>query len=56
MSFLAFGHGQLSYEDWERIVTERVSFERSVIQAERAAVFAEADWDNARGKELGDQQ
>jgi hypothetical protein len=46
----------MSYEDWERIVTERVNFEKSVIQAERDAIFAEAQWDNARGIGLGEQQ
>ncbi len=53
---IRYSNGLMSYEDWERIVTERVNFERSVIQAQRNAVFAEADWDNARGKGLGDLQ
>jgi outer membrane protein TolC len=51
-----YSSGLMSYEDWERIVTERVNFEKSVIQAERDAIFAEAQWDNARGIGLGEQQ
>lgn len=51
---IRYSNGLMSYEDWERIVTERVNFERSVVDAERAAVFAEAAWDNARGIGLGE--
>lgn len=53
---IRYSSGLISYDDWERIVTERVTFEKAVIRAERDAVFAEAQWDNARGKELGETE
>ncbi len=52
---IRYRNGLMSYEDWEKIVADRVNFERSVILAERNAVVAQANWDNARGIELETQ-
>lgn len=49
-----YSSGLLSYENWELIVTDRVNFERSLIRAQRDTVIAEAEWENAMGKGLGD--
>lgn len=47
---IRYSNGLMSYEDWERIVTERVNFERGLIRAQRDAVIAEAAWNRAAGK------
>ena len=44
----------MTYEDWELIVTDRVNFERSLVQAQRDAVIAEAQWTKAQGKGMDD--
>lgn len=51
-----YSNGLMSYEDWERVVTDRVNFERSVIRAQRDAIVAEAQWSNSRGIQLGDMK
>jgi outer membrane protein TolC len=49
---ISYSNGLMSYEDWEKIVSERVGFEQSLIRAQRDAVIAEAAWDKASGKVL----
>jgi outer membrane protein TolC len=51
---IRYSNGLMNYENWEQIVTDRVNFERSLIQAQRDAVVAEAAWERARGKGIGE--
>lgn len=51
-SSVRYSSGLMSFEDWERVVTELVNAERGYIQAQRVAALAEARWDQARGLPL----
>ncbi len=53
---IRYESGLLSYENWEIIVSERVDAERLALQAQVNAVVAEAAWQKALGKGLGDQR
>lgn len=53
-SDVRYASGLMSYENWEQIVTDRVNFERSLVRAQRDAVIAEAQWNRASGKGLGE--
>ncbi len=49
---IRYSNGLLTYENWEQIVTTRVTFEQTLVRAQRDAVVAEAQWMKALGKEL----
>ncbi len=51
---IRYASGLLIFENWEVVVSERVSSERSALQAALAAANAEANWERAVGKLLGD--
>ena len=46
--------GLLTYDNWEIIVSDRISTERQAISAKLAAVNAEAAWERSLGKGLGE--
>jgi hypothetical protein len=50
---ILYGAGILIYANWEVIVTTRVGYEKSYIQAQQSALVAKAQWEQALGKELG---
>lgn len=52
---IRYASGLLSFDDWELIVSDRVNSERFALQARLNAVAAEAGWDRAVGKALGDE-
>lgn len=47
-----YNSGRLTYDNWEIIVTDRVSQERQAIQSQLTAAIAQAVWENALGKTL----
>ncbi|MFA6030476.1 MAG: TolC family protein [Elusimicrobiota bacterium] len=49
-----YASGLLSYDNWELIVTDRVSSERQALQARLNAWNALAVWEKALGRTLGD--
>ena len=49
---IRYSSGLMSFEDWERLVSDLVNFERSRLRAERDAVVAGAAWEKAIGKTL----
>ena len=49
-----YASGLLSFDLWEPIVNERVEAERSAIAAVKTSVDAEAAWDRALGRALGE--
>ena len=49
-----YDSGLLTYDNWEIIASARISQERQTIQAELSAQTAEAAWENALGKQLGE--
>jgi outer membrane protein TolC len=51
-STIRYSSGLMSYEDWELAVGDLVNYESGVIEAERDAVLAEAQWAEALGKTL----
>jgi outer membrane protein TolC len=51
---IRYASGLLSFDNWELIVSDRVSSERQNLQARFNAVVAEASWARAIGKTLGD--
>jgi len=51
---IRYGSGLLSFDDWEVIVSDRVSTERQALSARRAAMDAETAWHRALGRALGE--
>jgi outer membrane protein TolC len=49
-----YASGLLSYDNWEIIVSDRVGQERSALQARLNAALAEASWERALGRRLGE--
>ena len=49
-----YGSGLLSFDNWEVIVSDRVSTERQALSARRAAMDAETAWHRALGRALGE--
>lgn len=49
-----YGSGLLSFDDWEVIVSDRVSTERQALSARRSAMDAETAWHRALGRALGE--
>lgn len=49
-----YASGLLSFDNWEVIVSDRVSAERQALSARRAAMDAETAWDRALGRTLGE--
>jgi hypothetical protein len=47
---LMYESGLMSFENWEQIVTDYVSFKRSALRARRDAVAAEAAWMSVLGR------
>lgn len=53
---IRYASGLLSYDNWEIISSDRVGQERQALQARLNAAVAEAVWDRALGRELGEEQ
>lgn len=53
-SDVRYESGLLNFENWETIVSDRVNSERQAIQSRLSAVQAEAAWEKALGKVLGE--
>lgn len=51
---IRYASGLLSFDNWEVIVSEWVSAEQSALQARSGAVTAQAAWEKALGKALGE--
>jgi len=51
---IRYASGLLTFDNWEVIVTERVSAEESAIQAQLNAVTAQATWEKSLGRALGE--
>ena len=51
---IRYGSGLLSFDNWEVIVSDRVSTERQALSARRAAMDAETAWHRALGRALGE--
>ncbi|MBI4060178.1 MAG: TolC family protein, partial [Elusimicrobia bacterium] len=51
---IRYGSGLLSFDNWEVIVSDRVSTERNALSARRAAMDAETAWHRALGRALGE--
>jgi outer membrane protein TolC len=51
---IRYASGLLTYDNWEIIATDRINRERSVVDAELNAAVAQAAWERAIGKELGE--
>lgn len=51
---IRYASGLLSFDNWEVIVSDRVSTERQSLSARRAAMDAETAWDRALGRALGE--
>jgi len=51
---IRYGTGLLSFDNWEVIVSDRVSTERQALSARRAAMDAETAWHRALGRALGE--
>lgn len=51
---IRYASGLLSFDNWEVIVSDRVSTERQYLSARRAAMDAETAWDRALGRALGE--
>lgn len=51
---IRYASGLLSYDNWEIIVSDRVNQERSALQARLNAAQAEAAWERALGRRLGE--
>ncbi|MDE2038672.1 MAG: TolC family protein [Elusimicrobia bacterium] len=49
-----YASGLLSYDEWEIIASDRISTERQAISAELNSALAQAAWQKAVGKELGE--
>ena len=49
-----YASGLLSFDNWEVIVSDRVNTERQAISARRTAMDAEAAWDRAIGRAVGE--
>jgi len=49
-----YASGLLNFDNWEVIVSDRVSAERQTLSARRAAMDAETAWDRALGRALGE--
>ena len=49
-----YASGLLSFDNWEVIVSDRVSTERQALSSRRAAMDAETAWDRALGRALGE--
>lgn len=50
---IRYASGLMSYDSWEIIASDRINSERRALSARLDAVVAEAAWDRALGKELG---
>lgn len=51
---IRYGSGLLSFDNWEVIVSDRVSTERNALAARRTAMDAETAWHRALGRALGE--
>lgn len=51
---ISYNAGLLTYDNWEIIATDRIAAERSAVQARLTAVSAEAAWNRAIAKPLGE--
>ncbi len=51
---IRYGSGLLSFDNWEVIVSDRVTTERQALSARRAAMDAETAWNRALGRALGE--
>ncbi|MFA6004261.1 MAG: TolC family protein [Elusimicrobiota bacterium] len=51
---IRYSSGLMSYDNWQIISAARISQERQILNARLAAVSAEASWDQALGKGLGE--
>jgi len=51
---IRYGSGLLSFDNWEVIVSDRVSTERNALSARRTALDAETAWHRALGRALGE--
>ncbi|HOW27951.1 MAG TPA: TolC family protein [Elusimicrobiota bacterium] len=51
-ALVRYSSGLMSFEEWELVVAELVSYERSVIQSRQNAAIAEAAWYKALGSGL----
>ncbi|OGR82433.1 MAG: hypothetical protein A3J74_08025 [Elusimicrobia bacterium RIFCSPHIGHO2_02_FULL_57_9] len=51
---IRYASGLLSYDNWEIIASDRINSERQNISAARNAVSAQATWEKALGKALGE--
>ncbi len=51
---IRYASGLLSFDNWEVIVSDRVTTERQSLSARRAAMDAETAWDRALGRALGE--
>jgi multidrug efflux system outer membrane protein len=51
---IRYGSGLLSFDNWEVIVSDRVSTERQALAARRSAMDAETSWHRALGRALGE--
>lgn len=49
-----YASGLLNYDNWEIIATDRINNERRAVDAELGAAVAQAAWERALGKELGE--
>ncbi|MFN0118462.1 MAG: TolC family protein [Elusimicrobiota bacterium] len=49
---IRYSSGLMSYEDWQRVVSDLVNFERGFISAKRDSALAEADWNRSQGLQL----
>ncbi len=49
-----YASGLLTFDNWTLIVSQRVSDEQGAVQARRDAVVAQANWEKALGKVLGE--
>ncbi|MBI3565683.1 MAG: hypothetical protein HY079_10845, partial [Elusimicrobia bacterium] len=49
-----YASGLLSFDNWTVIVSQRVSDEQSAVSSVRDAVVAQAAWEKALGKVLGE--
>ncbi|MDE2290607.1 MAG: TolC family protein, partial [Elusimicrobia bacterium] len=52
---IRYNSGLLSFDNWELIVTDRVNAERAALSARLTAATAQAAWERALGKGLGEQ-
>ena len=51
---IQYASGLLSYNNWELIVSDRVSNESQILSALKNAMDAETSWNRALGRALGE--